>query len=206
MYIIHDGKEVPLVRSLPVPIVHTEKLEHGWYRARNRYIRGNVVHWGGVTRRSIYRTLVNNNLSTHFAVDVDAIYQWLDTAKVAQHCGPHNWCTLGIDICQWPIVSSLHHYPPPEWDVKVVPFRSNRTSQREVLTLDSRLVRNTRALLIELSDTFHLPLEVPPEDCIVEEPIRGTMGHHHLTMNKWDILPWWGQIFDGWKMYKTIEV
>ena len=207
MYIIHNKKPLELQRSLPVPLYHDEQLSEGWYRAPGRSIHTIVLHWGGVSRRSIYRTLQRRGLSTHFAVDTDGVWQWVDTAHVAQHCGLYNRVTIGVDICQWPLVDALRHYPSPDWDVRVVPFRSSRTRHSEVLSLDSRLVSNTRALLLELCDAFYIPLEAPQyNDIVLNEPIRGIVGHHHLTRNKWDILPWWGQIFDNWNLVKEIPI
>ena len=203
MFIAHGKKQLQLTRPLPVPLHHDEDLRGGgWRTCRTRYVRAIVLHWGGVSRASIRRTLIRRGLSTHFAVDTDGVWQWLDTRKVAYHCGKHNRTTIGVDICQWPLVDALRHYPAPEWDVQPVPFRSARTRVRQVLSLDSRLVANTRALVLELCDAFHVPLEAPPADCVVDHLPRGVVGHHHLTRNKWDILPWWGQIFDDWNLFK----
>lgn len=180
---------------------------------KDRGIKFIVLHWSSTKDvKSCYYVLKNRKLSSHFGVGQDVIYQWVDTEFVTYHAGGANAYSIGIDLCTTPKAKYESRMRDLGHDVKVIKNPTDR-GDRKCLSLDPKIARATRELILDLCDLYDIPLAVPRgEDGFASEGdyfhgvlgtdvtkragFKGIIGHHHVTSKKWDVSPWWAQIFD----------
>lgn len=226
-HLIHNGARIALSDKGQKSALYTFEhpfglsvIKGGWYRNSHRRIRFIQLHWGGIDAPQCKRVLVNRNLSSHFGIDRKAIYQWLDTGVVAYHGGKTNLHSIGIDICQQPTTKYHQRYRDRGYDCEIVDnpnrvYGDLKRGDKQIITLDSHIVVMVRELLSDLCEAFDVPLRVPrgsngyadsgeffhgvfPEKHMKDGKFRGIIGHHHSSKGKWDVAPWWDQIFAGW--------
>jgi hypothetical protein len=177
----------------------------GYYRPSHRVTRNIVIHWGGISPKNCRKVLANKNLSSHFGVEEDRIYQWLDTRFVAYHAGKANGPAIGIDITQQPTVKWLKHFRDKRgFDCKEVKNTTGR-GDKKVITLHSVTAQTVRDLVLDLCEVHGIPMEVPrnPDGSYFYgvlpnygRDFAGIVGHFHSRKTKWDPAVWWAQIFD----------
>lgn len=162
-----------------------------------------ILHWGGYDAEHCSRVLRNRNLSSHFGVQRDVVYQWLDTQHIAYHATGANENSLGIDICRSPLRSMQHRYAHEVPRPRMLKNTTGRGLE-EYLELDAYSVATTRSLVKILCERFEVPFVCPRKpngdynhSYIPKSEWRGVLGHHHVSATKWDIAPWWASIFDG---------
>lgn len=213
-YYIHNGVRIKAVTPFDILTWREDGglslHEDGGFRTvKNRQIRIITIHWGGLNVKHCRNALAAEDLSSHFGTGAATAYQWLDTNYSAYHAGYVNDFSIGIDICQHPVVKFLERYTKdPASDVRVVDNTTGRGHKR-VLSLDSRTADVTRDLVLDLCRAYDIPLEVPRDRSgkvdhsvlnkygMQKGAFEGVVGHHHLTKTKWDMAVWWSQIFDG---------
>ena len=176
-----------------------------------RVITKILLHWGGHNAGGCRNVLYNRDLSSHFGVDEDEAYQWLDIGHHAWHASWANEDSIGIDICQQPTIGNLKRYRAEGRDVRIIDNPAVRESgqvvgEAQVLTLDPRTAQTVYELCRDLCGVFKIPFSVPRfgDGRISHENFSkadfgeysGILCHHHVsTTGKWDVAPWLGQIF-----------
>jgi len=180
----------------------------GWRKGgKDRQFKRIVLHWGGLDVKHCKIVLENRDLSSHIGIDNTGAYQWLDLQHVAYHAGSANGDSIGIDICQQPTLKWKTHYEQALMmeglnRIQVVRNPCVR-GDKQVLSLHlttAELVRRTVSALCEL---FDIPFAVPRtatgeyDNRVVGLDFHGVMGHHHLSPGKWDIAPWWEQLWNS---------
>lgn len=175
-----------------------------------------VLHWGShsAERLASYFRTTDRSVSAHWAVDETGAYQMLDHDLRAYHAGWINRFSIGIDIASQPVVSNYQNYKSQGRDIQVVDNPTYaaggaRRGDRRVLTLDHRTAENFKSLVFWICEREGIELQVPRDkdgkvrhDVVFRDAAAlgdwsGVIGHHHCDGRKWDIAPWWGQIFDG---------
>lgn len=178
-----------------------------------------VLHWGShdADRLATYFRTTSRSVSAHWAVDETGAFQMLDHDHRAWHAGWINRWSIGADIASQPVKNHFGNYRNRGRDVKVIDNPTYgpggaRRGDRRVLTLDPRTAENFRDLVFWICDKEGIPLQVPRDDSgkVRHDVVfrnesdlgdwSGVIGHHHCDARKWDIAPWWGQIFDGTKL------
>ena len=210
---IHHGKQLVASSEGKISRVITWKdrrglnlhEDGGYHKSGNRKIKNVIVHWGGISPENCRKVLANKDLSSHFGVEEERIYQWLDTRLVAYHAGKSNRDSIGIDITQQPTVKWFKHFHDKRgFDVRKVENTTGR-GDKEVITLHTVTAQAVRELLLDLTELYEIPLEVPRNDDgsyfhgtldNYGRDFCGILGHHHVRPTKWDIACWWAQIFD----------
>lgn len=169
-----------------------------------------VIHWGShnVARLSNYFRTTDRSVSAHWACDESGAWQMLENDRWAYHAGWINRYSLGLDIAAQPVTRFEQEYKAAGRDVEVVPNPTNR-GDRRVLTLDPTIATVARSTVFRLCSQLGIPLVVPRDkdgnvrhDVVFRDESdlgdwSGVIGHHHCASNKWDIAPWWAQLFDG---------
>lgn len=163
-------------------------------------------HWSATHDvHSCFHTLRNAGKSSHYGVGVDTVYQWLDTGRLAYHAAGGNHYSIGIDLCATPVRSHLDDYIEEGYAVERVKNTTGR-GDREVLTMDPRMVYNAQMLVLDLCEIHDVPLQtfltskgefdhsVQPKSTWGKDGFRGVVGHHHLNPKKWDIACWMEQL------------
>lgn len=157
------------------------------------------------------------NVSSHGGLDLQAqedqvyFYQFLDTIHRAWHAVGANSRSIGLDVCQQPTEKWLKRLKKKGWDVDLVKNPSPR-GRDKIVTLEPRLAKAARELTEDLCAALDIPFRIPrgkngleetgepyygviPREALKDGSFRGVIGHHHVVKTKWDIAPWWKQIF-----------
>jgi len=161
------------------------------------------------------------NVSSHGGLDLQVaedqvyFYQFLDTIHRAWHAAGANSRSVGLDICQQPTEKWLKKLKKKGWNVELVD-NPNPRGRDKIVTLEPRLAKAARELTEDLCAALGIPFRIPRGKDGLEETgepyhgviprealtgkggastFRGVIGHHHVVKTKWDIAPWWGQIF-----------
>lgn len=189
---------------------------------RDRYIADRgvkptmlVLHWtaGPPTAESLRNMFGNGSdraVSSHYGIDTTGIYQYLPDKVWAYHAGWPNQLSIGIDICQPVVARRLDDALEAGYKTKIVPNPPpKRGGYTNVLSLDPEVAEFTRELVFFLCEKHGIPLKVPRKaDGTVDHGVifdakdelngfAGVVGHHHCSASKWDIAPWWQEIFAG---------
>jgi len=157
-------------------------------------------------------------VSSHGGIELGAdgvvrFYQFLDFWHRAWHAGVGNPQTIGLDICQQPTEREYAKLKGKGWDVQLIDNPSNpRRGDRKIVTLEPRIATAARHLTEDLCAVLSIPFQIPkgtdgllktgdafygviPEKVWKSGKPTGVFGHHHCSSGKWDIAPWWHQLF-----------
>lgn len=206
-YVVLDGERIPIKAShykvIAFDSSDSTRMDlhpRGHWSSRRSEPTALMLHWGGIDAQHCFNVFNGDRkVSSHFLIGlVDSeviIYQTLDIAKKAWHCGKHNDWTVGIDICQQPTPRWYTLYKDRGYDVQHMENPTNRGPQK-LITLDPRLVKATREFVEDLLRALNIqhiaPSSFPPDD-----PKGYTvLSHAHVSKSKFDIAPWWSMIFD----------
>lgn len=172
-----------------------------------------VLHWtaGPATAEGLHRSFSKSDrqVSSHYAIDPTGTYQYLPDEFWAYHAGWINRAAIGIDICQ--PIRAVREKDAIEagYNVTLQMNPSHRGGFQRVLSLDPEVAEATRQLVFALCEKHGIDLRVPRrDDGKVDHDVvfgsladlndwSGVLGHHHVSNRKWDIAPWWGELFDG---------
>jgi hypothetical protein len=163
------------------------------------------MHWGGLNPHNLYNVMnATRPVSTHFGIGLDegnqpTVYQYLDIKHKAWHAGSENDGSIGIDICQQPVVKHADYYKKAGYRVRTEVNKTGRGNDR-VLSLDPRIAAAAAEFVPELARQLGIELRAPSTHNALPEDVLRTyslIGHHHITLNKWDIACWWSTIFGG---------
>jgi hypothetical protein len=171
-----------------------------------------VLHWPGFVgdAHRLHKVMARptSRTSTHWGVDEVAAYQYLPHKARAWHASWANRFSIGVDICQGVLLE--HERGERDIGREVEPaVNTSGRGPRRALTLDPRIARNARALVDMLCDELNIPRVCPrgPDGRVTHDHVfsehpgfegwSGVVGHHHVDAGKWDVAPWWSQIFDG---------
>jgi len=143
--------------------------------------------------------------SSHFAISDKGIWQLMDARKFSWHAGSGNNNKLGVDITQGPEEDELDDMLEHGFDVEVVDNTTGRGPKR-VLSLDKTTAQTVREWIYDMHEIFGIPLKVPRKpngdyffgtlEKDEHKAWDGFLGHFHISGGKWDIAPWWAQIWD----------
>ncbi len=174
-------------------------------RPRGRKIEKVVFHWGGDTPAGVAETLHGRGLSTHLGLDDLEIHQFVDFADQAWHAAGANKNAIGLDINER-AQTKRKSRQDKEGDVVAVVKNTTGRGDKKTLSLDPTTAETVREFIRDMSQAFGIPIKVPVDaqgnyffGVMTPEEIarfKGFMGHFHASFNKWDIAPWWAQIFD----------
>jgi len=184
----------------------------GWKKANDRDLRLVVIHWGGLHPKQCRNVLANRDLSSHFGIGKDGIYQWLDMAHVAWHAGYPNSFSVGIDICEQPERKWESWYNKRGYDKKPSTNTTGR-GKKKILTLDTRTATNVRECVKAICGVTNVPYRFPSgsdgfgdggpswhgtfaKSDLKAGRFSGVVGHHHISKKKWDMACWWDEIFE----------
>ena len=211
--ISHNGRLVPIDFSGNVSHKYSLNMlpdgSKNWYLRKNS-IDNVVVHWGGFNAPHCYQVFFNPkyaHTSSHFLIGFNPIdgeiqvLQCLDTYQVAYHAGKANKQSVGIDICQSPLVKHLSktnsYYP----DVEVVKNRSKRGPQGDIVDIDPKLADISREFIEALSKVLEIDDKPVCEDEEVYklEDVKkySVIGQHNLSVQKWDPACWADKLYHG---------
>ncbi|MAG27897.1 hypothetical protein CMI47_20410 [Candidatus Pacearchaeota archaeon] len=183
----------------------------GWRKDKNREVRLVVIHWGGLHPKQCRNVLANRDLSSHFGIGKDGVYQWLDMAHVAFHAGYPNSFSVGIDICEQPERKWADWYAKKGYQKEPVVNTSGRGSKK-ILSLDPRTASNVQRCVKAICDVTNVPYRFPrgsagfgdagpvwhgtfAKSDLKAGKFMGVVGHHHISKKKWDMACWWDEIF-----------
>lgn len=178
-----------------------------------------TIHWGGSSPENVADILTRRGLSTHVGIFKDKIYQYGDFKRGGAHAKGANR-SIGVDITQHPEPDWLERSLKQGLDVKIIdnpaweefsPRRRKLSKmERQVLNLDYRTAQTVREFILDMHEIMDIPLRVPRNKdgsyrfdtfspAELDEFLKegGFLGHFHSSERKWDIAPWWAQIFDG---------
>ena len=180
-----------------------------------------VIHWGGIDPGHLYRVFStpDRKVSSHGGIGQGTFYQFLDFDHSAWHAGYVNRYSIGIDICQQPTTNWYDYYKSRGYDLSKTTNTAKRpdgnlVGNRNILSLDPKIVKATRQVVFDICKTFDIPIRAPrgsdglqdtgdvwhgvfPRSVMDGGTFEGVVGHHHLSSQKWDMACWWGAIFDG---------
>lgn len=208
--ISHNGKLVPI--DFHGKINHEYSLfelpdgTQNW-RPRTKNIDNIVVHWGGLHALHCYQIFFNTSqrhVSSHFLIGRNVksgeleVLQCLDTGLVAYHGGKINGQSVGIDICQSPEVKhfnkTLEYYPNAE-------IIKNSTSRgpSEIVDIDPELAEFAARFIDALEHALDLQhkerLHSDEVLSINELKNYSVLGHHNVSLKKWDVLPYADRLY-----------
>jgi hypothetical protein len=208
-YLLHQGRRLALEDTQGVEYLpYDDKVQGidlhpgGHFNKRNPYqIDLIVVHWGGINIKNCKDALNSRGLSSHFGIEGNKVYQWLDTQHCAWHGGKVNNRSIGIDICQYPTTDWQSYYKKRGLSLSIVDNKTGR-GDKKVLSLAKDTAQATRELIKQLCKLYHIPYRFPMTSDVVSHAVQkdldqfqGVIGHHHVSPQKWDIACWWDQIF-----------
>jgi hypothetical protein len=175
----------------------------GHFSPRRMGVDTLIMHWGGFNPESLYNVMSGpRKVSTHFGIGLDdegqaVVYQYLDLSHKAWHAGPDNEGSVGIDICQQPVNKHLAYYQKRGYRVRRGRNPTNR-GNKNITTLDPRIADVTNKFVHDLAEALDIALVAPDTHDVLSDPTGFSLvGHHHLSLNKWDIACWWSDIFAG---------
>jgi len=200
-----NGLDVPVfVPHLTAgTITHDLSLhESGNFTKKDRTLDSIIVHWGGLDPEHLHRVFSNRDASSHFGIGLDDegkpyVAQYLDVAHIAWHAKGANETSIGLDICQQPLVKWLGHYKKKGYDVRVISNPAEGFGPQKVLNLDDRIALLTKKFLEGLAVAFNISSEMAETPRRVKEPFLGILGHSNVDtkgQGKWDIAPWWDKL------------
>jgi hypothetical protein len=173
------------------------------YHMMNQKPQCIVIHWtaGPTTAESLYRLFsrTDRGVSSHFALDLSGVYQYLPTTRAAWHAGWINSHAIGIDICQPVQTSRLENAEMEGYKTEIIDNPSNR-GDKKVLKLDDRIVEMTAKLVADLCDIHNIDFKCPHSQKVLFTSSdelgswQGVLGHHHVSASKWDVAPWFEEI------------
>jgi hypothetical protein len=209
-----SNPKAPAEPALIYPLGHEKNkhnIESNGKFARTREVpRVLVLHWGSHSADQLaqYFRTTDRAVSAHWAVDETGAYQMLDHRLRAYHAGWINTFSIGMDITMQPPVGNADRYRRAGRLVEIID-NPTRRGERKILKLDPRIAKNMRDLVFELCKEFNIPLEVPRDaagrvrhDVVFSDAkqlggFSGVLGHHHVDSRKWDVAPYWEDIFGG---------
>jgi len=210
--ISHKGRIIPI--DFSGKINHNYSLHSlpdgssNWYYRKND-IDNIVVHWGGLNAPHCFMVFFNPkyaHTSSHFLIgynptsDEIEVLQCLDTYQVAYHAGKANKQSIGIDICQSPVVKHFSKTRSCYPGVEVVKNSTNR-GPSDIVDLDERLGELSREFITSLNKLLqldHKPVCDTDEVFKLEQAKEfSVIGHHNLSVQKWDVLPWADRLYHG---------
>jgi len=221
-YGVYDGVDIEIPGMSDEEYVTWEEpegldLHGGGYGSRGGHKpRIIVLHWGGYNPAHCRRVLAARGYASHLGVGRGRAFQWLDFRYSAWHAGYVNKYAIGIDICASPMPNLLDRQLAQGYEIAAMENPSDRGPD-VCLSLDPVMARTTHKLVKALCAAFDIPFhcprgeggflgtrpEAPRYDGVVPKAVlndpctSGVIGHHHIKSVKWDIAPWWDQIFDG---------
>lgn len=216
-YIVHNGRRLPTDPERDYQLINYDQKggfdlhPHGDFSKRKAEITLIVLHWGSISGKALHRALRNRDISSHFGIEKDKIFQYLDIKHRAWHAGFVNAFSIGIDFCQQPTTKWFDHFRKKGYDVEIVDNPTDRGDDK-IVTLNPEAVLAGRQLVEDLCEMFGIPFRVPRgKDGLAEEgplfhgvidkealksgAFKGVVGHHHTRKTKWDIAPFWPQLF-----------
>tara|TARA_Y100000592_G_scaffold94261_1_gene158732 strand:+ start:1296 stop:2219 length:924 start_codon:yes stop_codon:yes gene_type:complete len=197
--------------ELDVPVVLDSKCAgikqldlhpSGNFTKSDRKLDSIIVHWGGLDPEHLHRVFSNRKASSHFGIGLNSsgeayAAQYIDIAHVAWHAKGANATSIGIDICQQPLLKWLGHYTRKGYNVKIISNPATGYGPEKILSLDPRIAALTSNLLQALTRAFDIPKRFAQTVKLVEKPWAGILGHSNVDtkgQGKWDIAPWWNDI------------
>ena len=169
-------------------------------------------HWGGLNPKHFFNVAMSpsRRISSHFGIGknekgIVQVYQFLDMSLKAWHCGRANGSTIGIDICQQAEARWFDHYSKS--GIYQVEMKKNPSTRgkRKIISLDPEILwavqdftRQLEAILEENIVAYTGGRPIPDCDEIIgldQVADYRIIGHHHLRAHKWDIAPWWDELF-----------
>lgn len=225
-YVIHNQSRVSLGPSEAYQITNFDHVggidlhpAGNFHKGRgkaNYPINYLVLHWGSTSPQRLSSVLTNRDLSSHFGIGGSDIYQYLDTYHRAWHAGPEaNSWSVGIDFCQQPTEGWVPRLQKDGWDVQLQTNTTGR-GDKQICSLNTKAVKAGRQFIEDLCKALGIPFQIPrgkdglastgepfygvlPTESLKNGDFRGVIGHHHARKTKWDIAPWWEQLFgDLW--------
>ena len=181
----------------------------GHFSPRKDPIDRIVVHWGGLDLEHFYNVAMSpaRKISSHFGIGrnelgIVEVWQLLDIKHKAWHAGKFNEGSVGVDICQQAHIRWKRYYDDKGcYDIDIAPNPTSR-GQRDILTLDPEIERVARHFLLALAQALAAHTQLDCEASIINAEgdlnsfgYSPLVGHHHLATHKWDIAPWWDQLF-----------
>lgn len=211
-YVVFRGNRLPFTVSGDYKLISFDEVggldlhRFGNFSARKSEVKAICLHWGGLDAQHCYNVFASNSrqVSSHFLIGLEdeqvVIYQVLDIAHKAWHGGWVNDWTIGVDVCQSPTPSWLDHYQARGYEVSVE-ANPTRRGPRQLITLDPRLADAAGAFVEDLLAALKMDFIAPESHDVLprdEADQYTVIGHHHVNERKYDIAPWWSEIFyDG---------
>lgn len=199
-----NGLDIPVLLPESVGDVrhHLDLHPTGNFSTKDRVLDSVIVHWGGLDPEHLHRVFSNRSASSHFGIGLDSdgkpyVAQYIDAAHVAWHAKGANDTSLGIDICQQPLLKWLGHYTNRGYDVRVISNPTKGYGPEKVLSLDPRIANLTREFLRTLTFAFDIPHSYAKDHKLAKQPWSGILGHSNVDakgQGKWDVAPWWNDI------------
>jgi hypothetical protein len=208
-YVVMNGNRVPFSITGSYRLVTFDEVEgldlhhFGNFSQRKEELSAVCLHWGGLNAQHCYNVFASGSraVSSHFLiglVDEEVIvYQVLDLKHKAWHGGWVNDSTIGVDVCQSPTTSWLDHYQARGYEVEIVKNPTSR-GPRKVISLDPRLADAAGYFVEDLLQALGMEFIAPEDHSVLdrsEVKDYTVFGHHHVNERKYDIAPWWDDIF-----------
>lgn len=169
-----------------------------WFQSRQP--RRLVVHWGGFDPVNLHSVFCSpRKVSSHAGLGLVGgearVYQYINFVHKAWHAGAANADALGIDICQSPDVAHERMYLEKGYGVRVMQNTTGRGPSK-CLSLDPRITELAGLVIRDICKAKGIPLRRPDDHGIVSADFEGVVGHHHVVNTKWDIAPWFDEVFE----------
>jgi hypothetical protein len=205
-YILYRGNRIPIPISKDYRLVTFDEADgldlHKFGNFSKRTIEPYAIcmHWGGLDPKHCYNVFASGSrsVSSHFLIGLDpdpVVYQVLDLKHRAWHGGWINDDTIGIDVCQSPLRQWKDHYLKKGYDVTDLENPTTRGPKR-LITLDPRIAVATDSFVTDLLEALDWDFITPPDHDVRKSITDFTVfGHHHVNERKYDIAPWWDDIF-----------
>tara|TARA_Y100001973_G_scaffold103388_1_gene170528 strand:- start:1639 stop:2520 length:882 start_codon:yes stop_codon:yes gene_type:complete len=209
-YIINKGERIQLPKRSEYELITFDEPKGfnlhrfgNFSQRKEEKIEGITFHWGGLNPAHCYRVFASSSrkVSSHFLIGlmngVPTVYQVLDLSLKAWHGGKVNEWTVGIDICQSPVLKFEEYYKKEGYQICQMKNKTGRGSDI-CLSLDPRIRAATKTFLDDLLFALELDEIIPMEHKVFSTPLLKeftVIGHHHVASSKYDIAPWWDDIF-----------
>lgn len=173
----------------------------GNFSRRSTIPRAICMHWGGLNPKHCFNVFASTarQVSSHFLIglidDKPVVYQVLDMGLNAWHGGWVNDHTIGVDICQSPLRQWKEHYDSNGYNVENLDNETGR-GPKALITLDPRIADATANFIDDLMEALGWDFECPADHKVYKDTSDFTIfGHHHVNERKYDIAPWWSDVF-----------
>jgi hypothetical protein len=208
-YIVAKGCRIPLPKRAEYRLISFDEAggldlhRFGNFSERKEQISAVCLHWGGLNPQHCFNCFASDarKVSSHFLIGLTdgepTVYQVLDIAHKAWHGGKVNDFTVGVDICQSPVIDWLGHYQSAGYDVGVIDNETGRGG-KQLLSLDPRIAEAAEAFIGDLLRALGLDLLTPVDHKVYRgEELKAftVFGHHHANARKYDVAVWWEDIY-----------